>query len=146
MADAYVTEPEGDVSDANALDPEKIGFMCGLEVHQQLSTGKLHSRQSGELYDVSIDTVPDAWPRYSRKLRASRGEGGKVDVAARFESRRNRSFIYVQSPNAGLIELDDQPPLCHDKDALDIALIVSALVEAKPVSLFQTMRKTVVDG
>ena len=146
MADAYVTEPEGDVSDANALDPEKIGFMCGLEVHQQLSTGKLHSRQSGELYDVSIDTVPDAWPRYSRKLRASRGEGGKVDVAARFESRRNRSFIYVQSPNAGLIELDDQPPLSHDKDALDIALIVSALVEAKPVSLFQTMRKTVVDG
>ena len=146
MADAYVTEPEGDVSDANVLDPEKIGFMCGLEVHQQLSTGKLHSRQSGELYDVSIDTVPDAWPRYSRKLRASRGEGGKVDVAARFESRRNRSFIYVQSPNAGLIELDDQPPLCHDKDALDIALIVSALVEAKPVSLFQTMRKTVVDG
>ena len=90
MAEAHVTEPEGDVSDANALDPQKIGFMCGLEVHQQLSTGKLHSRQSGELYDVSIDTVPDVWPRFSRKLRASRGEGGKVDIAARFESRRNR--------------------------------------------------------
>lgn len=146
MAEAHVTEPEGDVSDADSLDPEKIGFMCGLEVHQQLSTGKLHSRQSGELYDVSIDTVPDKWPRFSRKLRASRGEGGKVDVAARFESRRNRSFVYVQSPNSGLIELDEQPPLSHDKDALDIALTVSALVEAKPVSLFQTMRKTVVDG
>lgn len=146
MADARVAEPEGEVGDANSLNPEKIGFMCGLEVHQQLSTGKLHSRQSGELYDVSIDTVPDHWPRYSRKLRASRGEGGKVDVAARFESRRNRSFVYVQSPNAGLIELDEQPPLGHDEDALDIALTVSALVEAKPVSLIQTMRKTVVDG
>ena len=146
MAEAHVTEPEGDVSDANALDPQKIGFMCGLEVHQQLSTGKLHSRQSGELYDVSIDTVPDVWPRFSRKLRASRGEGGKVDIAARFESRRNRSFIYIQSPNSGLIELDDQPPLAHDREALNIALTVSALVDAKPVSLFQTMRKTVVDG
>tara|TARA_B100001109_G_scaffold56957_1_gene46121 strand:+ start:322 stop:477 length:156 start_codon:yes stop_codon:yes gene_type:complete len=39
MADAHVAEPEGEVGDANSLNPEKIGFMCGLEVHQQLSTG-----------------------------------------------------------------------------------------------------------
>ena len=146
MAEVHVNEPEGEVNNATALDPEGLGFMCGLEVHQQLSTGKLHSRQSGELYDVTIETVPDDWPRFSRKLRASRGEGGKIDVAARFETKRNRSFIYAQSPNSGLIELDEQPPLSHDEDALDIALTVSALVGAKPVSLFQTMRKTVVDG
>ena len=146
MADVFVTEPEGEVNNANALNPEQLGFMCGLEVHQQLATGKLHSRQVGELFDVTIDTVPEQWPRFSRKLRAARGEGGKIDVAARFESRRNRSFIYVQSPNSGLIELDEQPPLSHDSNALDIALTVSALVDAKPVSLFQTMRKTVVDG
>jgi glutamyl-tRNA(Gln) amidotransferase subunit E len=146
MADVFVTEPEGEVNNANALNPQKLGFMCGLEVHQQLSTGKLHSRQEGVLFDVTIETVPENWPRFSRKLRAARGEGGKIDVAARFESRRNRSFIYVQSPNSGLIELDEQPPLSHDDDALDIALTVSALVGAKPVSLFQTMRKTVVDG
>ena len=95
---------------------------------------------------MSIEKFPDVWPRFSRKLRASRGEGGKVDIAARFESRRNRSFIYIQSPNSGLIELDDQPPLAHDREALNIALTVSALVDAKPVSLLQTMRKTVVDG
>ena len=146
MAEVHVTEPEGEVNNATALDPEGLGFMCGLEVHQQLSTGKLHSRQSGELYDVTIETVPEEWPRFSRKLRAARGEGGKIDVAARFESKRNRSFIYAQSPNSGLIELDEQPPLSHDEDALDIALTVSALVSSKPVSLFQTMRKTVVDG
>ena len=144
MAEVHVNEPEGEVNNATALNPEGLGFMCGLEVHQQLSTGKLHSIQSGELYDVTIETVPSDWPRFSRKLRASRGEGGKVDVAARFESKRNRSFIYAQSPNSGLIELDEQPPLAHDQDALDIALTVSALVGAKPVSLFQTMRKTVV--
>ena len=79
-------------------------------------------------------------------MRAARGEGGKIDIAARFETRRNRSFEYVQSPNSGLIELDDQPPLTHDESALDIALTTSALLNAKPVSLLQTMRKTVVDG
>ena len=146
MAESHFPEPEGDIADAEALNPDKLGFMCGIEVHQQLATGKLHSRQPGDLYDVTMDTLPEDWPRFSRKLRAARGEGGKIDIAARFETRRNRSFEYVQSPNSGLIELDDQPPLTHDESALDIALTTSALLNAKPVSLLQTMRKTVVDG
>ena len=146
MAESHFPEPEGDIADAEALKPDKLGFMCGIEVHQQLATGKLHSRQPGDLYDVTMDTLPEDWPRFSRKLRAARGEGGKIDIAARFETRRNRSFEYVQSPNSGLIELDDQPPLTHDESALDIALTTSALLNAKPVSLLQTMRKTVVDG
>ena len=139
-------EPQGDVHQPSQLDPVQLGFMCGLEVHQQLATGKLHSRETGELYDITIDTLPEDWPTFERRLRASRGEGGAVDVAARFESKRNRTFVYAQSPNAGLIELDEQPPLALDEDALDITLTVSALLNANPVSLIQTMRKTVVDG
>ena len=139
-------EPEGDVDRSDLLDPVQIGFMCGLEVHQQLATGKLHSRQTGELYDVTVETLPAHWPRFTRKLRASRGEGGAIDIAARFEAKRNRSFIYAQSPNSGLIELDEQPPVDLDVDAVDISLTVAALIEANPVSLIQTMRKTVVDG
>ena len=111
MADVTHQEPEGDVTDASTFDTEQLGFMCGIEVHQQLATGKLHSRQPSELFDVTIDTVPGEWPRYARKLRLASGEGGKVDVAARFEKRRNRSFVYIQSPNSGLIELDESPPL-----------------------------------
>ena len=139
-------EPEGDVANPAALDPEGLGFMCGIEVHQQLATGKLHSRQPGELHDITIDTLPEDWPKFHRKLRSSSGEGGAIDVAARFEARRNRSFVYCQSPNAGLIELDEQPPLPHDIDALDISLTVSGMLNAHPVPLLQTMRKTVVDG
>ena len=139
-------EPEGNVAEPALLDPEGLGFMCGIEVHQQLATGKLHSRQPGELHDITIDTLPEDWPKYNRRLRSSTGEGGKVDVAARFESKRNRSFVYCQAPNAGLIELDEQPPLPHDEDALDISLTVSGMINAHPVPLLQTMRKTVVDG
>ena len=139
-------EPIGDVANPASLDPESLGFMCGIEVHQQLATGKLHSRQPGELHDITIETLPKEWKRYYRKLRSSSGEGGAVDVAARFEAQRNRSFVYCQAPNAGLIELDEQPPLPHDKDALDISLTVSGMLGAHPVPLLQTMRKTVVDG
>ena len=139
-------EPVGDVADADALSPEALGFMCGLEVHQQLATGKLHSRESSTLYDFGIDEIPDDWPRANRRLRAARGEGGRIDVAARFEQRRNRFFTYVQSPNAGLIEMDEAPPLSHDADAVDVVLTMAAMMAAKPVSTLQAMRKTVVDG
>ena len=136
----------GDVANASALDPESLGFMCGLEVHQQLATGKLHSRQPSTLYEDGIDDIEGSWPRAHRRLRAARGEGGKIDIAARFEQRRNRSFVYYQSPNAGLIELDEAPPLGHDDDAVEVALTMAAMMNAKPVGALQAMRKTVVDG
>jgi len=139
-------EPRGDVDNPGDLDPIALGFMCGLEIHQQLATGKLHSRMPSELFDYGIDEVPDDWPRSSRRLRASEGESGQIDVAARFEQRRNRSFVYVQPPNAGLIEMDEAPPLEHDSDAVDLVLTMAAMMDAKPVSALQAMRKTVVDG
>ena len=64
----------GDVSDANGLDPAAMGFMCGLEVHQQLATGKLHSRQPSTLYEDGIEDIEGRWPSAHRRLRAARGE------------------------------------------------------------------------
>ena len=139
-------EPMGDISSPDNLSPEGLGFMCGLEIHQQLATGKLHSRMPSELYDFGLDEIPNNWPRSQRKLRAAQGEGGRIDVTARFESKRNRSFVYVQSPNSGLIELDEAPPLNHDGNAVDAVLTMAAMMNAKPVSSMQAMRKTVVDG
>jgi len=139
-------EPRGDIHSPSKLDPQSLGFMCGLEIHQQLDTGKLHSRMPSQLFDYSFSEIPQSWSRSQRRLRASRGEGGEVDITARFESRRNRSFVYIQPPNAGLIELDEAPPLCHDSGAVDAVLTMAAMMKAKPVSSMQAMRKTVVDG
>ena len=50
MADVTHQEPQGDVTDASTFNTEQLGFMCGIEVHQQLATGKLHSRQPSELF------------------------------------------------------------------------------------------------
>jgi glutamyl-tRNA(Gln) amidotransferase subunit E len=146
MGEAMSDDPPGEVGDANALDPAALGFMCGLEIHQQLATGKLHSRQPSVLYEHGIDEIPESWATAHRRLRAARGEGGRIDIAARFEQRRNRSFIYVQSPNSGLIEMDEAPPLSHDQDAVEVVLTMSAMMTAKPVGALQAMRKTVVDG
>ena len=113
LENVSTSEPHGEVAKASELDPSRLGFMCGLEIHQQLNTGKLHSRMPSTLYEMGIEEIPSEWKREARRLRAAEGEGGKVDVAARFEARRNRSFVYVQSPNSGLIELDEAPPLTH---------------------------------
>ena len=139
-------EPIGDVKEPEALDPVSLGFMCGLEIHQQLDTAKLHSRMPSMLYEYKSEDIPVDWPRSTRRLRASRGEGGEIDVAARFEQRRNRTFEYVQPPNAGLIELDESPPRNHEPEAVDVALTMAALMDAKPIPNLQAMRKTVVDG
>ena len=139
-------EPIGDVKEPEALDPVSLGFMCGLEIHQQLDTAKLHSRMPSKLYEHKSEDIPADWPRSTRRLRASRGEGGETDVAARFEQRRNRTFEYVQPPNAGLIELDESPPRNHEPEAVDVVLTMAALMDAKPIPNLQAMRKTVVDG
>ena len=139
-------EPIGDITEPEALDPVSLGFMCGLEIHQQLDTAKLHSRMPSKLYEYKSEDIPVEWPRSTRRLRASRGEGGETDVAARFEQRRNRKFEYVQPPNAGLIELDECPPRNHEPEAVDVVLTMAALMGAKPIPNLQTMRKTVVDG
>ena len=146
LRNAMGAEPVGLVDDANSLVPKSLGFMCGLEIHQQLNSGKLHSRQPSMLFEMGIESIPPNWNRVERRLSATSGESGSIDVASRFEQRRKRSFVYIQCPNSGLIELDDAPPSGLDDDALDIAMTISTLLEMHPVNVLQTMRKQVVDG
>ena len=51
-------EPIGDVTVPEELDPVSLGFMCGLEIHQQLATDKLHSRMPSELFEYRRTRFP----------------------------------------------------------------------------------------
>src|SRR3989338_852137 len=117
------------------------GFKAGLEIHQQLDTGKLFSR----FPSIVHDTDPDFQVR--RKLRAVAGEQGEVDEAASFEMQKGKDFLYIGcKTSAGLVELDEEPPQELDNAAFEAALEISLLLHAQVVDEIQFMRKTVIDG
>ncbi|MEA3189965.1 MAG: glutamyl-tRNA(Gln) amidotransferase subunit [Thermoplasmata archaeon] len=133
-------------ADAKQLDYGAIGFRCGLEIHQQLDTGKLFSRVPSavlEPEEIARRTVGEV----TRTLRATGSESGAVDAAAAAESRRGRRFRYLAIEGlTSLVELDEEPPRPLDGDALDVGLTFAGLLGARPVDEVHVMRKTVIDG
>lgn len=123
------------------INYEKLGLRCGLEIHQQLDTHKLFCNCPSLLRDDTPDII------VRRKLRAVPGELGEIDIAALHEMLKEKQFIYeAYSTTTCLIELDEAPPLPINKDAVNVAVQVSAMLHAKPVDEIQVMRKTVIDG
>src|SRR3989344_3349826 len=122
------------------MDYAKIGLKCGLEVHQQLSSGKLFCSCSGDLRE------DDAPLKVKRYLRAVQGEQGGVDTAAMQEQHRGRHFVYEAYDSTCLVELDEEPPHRMNGEALKTAIEISLLLKAQIVDVLQVMRKTVVDG
>lgn len=133
-------------SEAVQLDYAAIGFRCGLEIHQQLDTGKLFSRVRSEVLDaeqIQARTIAEV----TRVLRVTGSEVGTIDAAAQAESRRNRRFRYLAVEGlTSLVELDEEPPKPLDRDALGVALTFAGLAASRPVDEIQVMRKTVIDG
>ena len=124
------------------MDYEKLGFKSGLEIHQQLEGKKLFcSCPTLNLRNTTPDII------FERKLRAVIGETGEVDKAAAFEMAKGKKFIYEgDSKDCCLIEMDEEPPHPINPEAIQVALEVALLLNAKIVDEIQVMRKTVVDG
>src|SRR3989344_9426306 len=117
---------------------EKLGLKCGIEVHQQLEGQKLFCHCPTQLRD----DLPHF--RISRKLRASAGESGMIDIAAEQEQLRNTTFSYEGNHDTTcLVECDEQPPLAINKEALYTALQFSKIVQASISPVIQVMRKIV---
>jgi glutamyl-tRNA(Gln) amidotransferase subunit E len=115
---------------------------CGIEIHQRLATGKKLfcscSAQPSE--EKPIATI-------ERRQMAVAGELGEVDLAALHEYSRGRVYRYQIFPSTTcLVELDEEPPHDMNRDALETAVEVCLLLNAKVVDEVQVMRKTVIDG
>ena len=118
-----------------------IGLKIGVEIHQQLDSHKLFCGCPSELRADAPDVT------VKRKLYAVAGETGKLDASAAYEESRTRTYFYeAYSDSTCQIELDEEPPHEINQEALDIALQVALLLNAKPLSIAQVMRKTVIDG
>jgi len=111
----------------------------GLEVHQQLATGKLFCSCPGDLSEVVLGT-------FRRRLQATKGETGTLDPAAEWQASRAREYHYEIPSNACLVELDEEPPHEINPDALRVGWTVAELLDCRIVDEIQVMRKIVVDG
>ncbi len=123
-------------------DYQKLGLKAGLEIHQQLDTReKLFCSCPTAIRDDAPDIV------VKRRLRASAGESGSVDVAAAYEQLKKKHFIYHgYNDSVCAVELDEEPIHSLNEEALGTCLQASLMLNAKPVDRVIVMRKTVVDG
>jgi len=112
---------------------------AGLEVHQQLATGKLFCACPSEFSE-------EVRGSFGRRLRAAGGEDRGVDAAASFQASRGLRYRYEVVPTSCLVDMDEEPPHPLNEAALDTALTLALLLHAHPVDEVLVMRKIVVDG
>jgi glutamyl-tRNA(Gln) amidotransferase subunit E len=116
------------------------GLKVGLEIHQQLSTGKLFCRCPSDLEEQVAGT-------FVRRLRATKSELGEIDQAALAETQKKLLFHYEMTPSTScLVDADEEPPHPMNEAALDVALTMAALSSMEAVDEVHVMRKIVVDG
>ena len=122
------------------MKEKNIKIKSGLEIHQQLDSHKLFCNCPSILRSDEPEFYVE------RKLHAVAGEGGEVDIAAQFESGKDKEFVYQGYDTTCLVELDECPPYLINQEALQIALHISLLLNCEIVPISQIMRKTVING
>ncbi|HLF53760.1 MAG TPA: Glu-tRNA(Gln) amidotransferase subunit GatE [Candidatus Nanoarchaeia archaeon] len=123
------------------IDYAKVGLKAGLEIHQQLDTGKLFCACPGYLRNDKPDFT------INRKLHVVAGETGEVDVAVKHEASLDRGFVYQgYKDNSCLVELDEEPPHLVNEEALEEVLKIALLLNCEIYQTSQIMRKTVING
>ncbi|MCF8331064.1 MAG: Glu-tRNA(Gln) amidotransferase subunit GatE [Bacteroidales bacterium] len=130
--------------DAIQKDYDRIGFMSGLEVHQQLLTkSKLFCRCPAGIYHDNDNFDAEL----IRHMRPTLSELGEYDGTALMEFKTRKEIVYrINNENACTYEVDDTPPFPIDKEALDISIQISLLSKLNIVGEVHVTRKQYLDG
>ncbi len=122
----------------------KIGFMSGLEVHQQLLTKhKLFCHCPAGVFNKNDDFDAEL----IRHMRPTLSELGEYDGTALMEFKTRKNIIYrINNKNTCTYEIDDTPPFPIDREALQIALEISLLCKLNIVGEVHITRKQYLDG
>jgi glutamyl-tRNA(Gln) amidotransferase subunit E len=123
---------------------DSIGFMSGLEVHQQLLTEKklfcncpAGKFNSSHIYDAEV----------IRHMRPTLSELGEYDGTALMEFKTRKEIVYrVKNETTCTYEVDDTPPFPINRQALDIAIRISLLSKLNVVGEVHITRKQYLDG
>ncbi|MCF6170262.1 MAG: Glu-tRNA(Gln) amidotransferase subunit GatE [Bacteroidales bacterium] len=140
MAQAgYVARKE-----ANRQTYDTIGFMSGLEVHQQLLTKeKMFCHCPAGFYNHSDDYDAEI----IRHMRPTLSELGEYDGTALMEFKTRKEIVYrIKNETACTYEIDDTPPFPLNRESLEIALEISLLSKLNVVGEVHITRKQYLDG
>jgi glutamyl-tRNA(Gln) amidotransferase subunit E len=129
---------------AKKADYERIGFMSGLEVHQQLKTKeKLFCHCPAGIFHKHDDFNAEV----IRHMRPTLSELGEYDGTALMEYRTRKEIVYrLNNETACTYEIDDTPPFKIDREALGYALEISLLCKLNIVGEVHITRKQYLDG
>lgn len=129
---------------ATAKTYSDLGFICGLEIHQQLKTDKkLFCRcpvglyQKGEDYDAEV----------IRHMRPTLSEMGEYDGTALMEQKTKKNIVYrLKNKSACTYDIDDTPPFPINRQALDISVEIALMLKTNIVGELHITRKQYLDG
>jgi glutamyl-tRNA(Gln) amidotransferase subunit E len=130
--------------DAKQQDYDRIGFMSGLEVHQQLDTQeKLFCHCPAGIFNKSDNYDAEV----IRHMRPTLSELGEYDGTALMEFKTRKEIIYrLKNETACTYEVDDTPPFPLNREALGIAIEISFLSKLNVVGEVHITRKQYLDG
>lgn len=123
-------------------DYEVLGFLSGLEVHQQLRTAsKLFCRCPAGCRTTRVDA------EVLRHMRPTLSELGEYDGTALMEFKTRKEIVYLlERGSVCTYEMDDTPPFEMDPEAVSIAIEIARLFSLNLVSELHVMRKQYLDG
>ena len=132
-------KPFEDMTDA---DYKHVGFMSGLEVHQQLLTQKkLFCRCPAGQYSNEYHA------EILRHMRPTLSELGEYDPTALMEFKTKKDIVYrIHKETVCTYEMDDTPPFMLNEEAFEIALEISMLCGLSLVDEIHIARKQYLDG
>ncbi len=130
--------------DATQADYDRIGFMAGLEVHQQLKTKKkLFCNCPAGIYN----TFDDYDAEIIRHMRPTLSELGEYDGTALMEFKTRKTIIYrIKNETACTYDIDDTPPFPINREAIQIAIEICLLCKLNIVGEIHIIRKQYLDG
>ena len=123
---------------------KELGFMSGLEVHQQLNTKeKLFCRCPAGLYSDFEDYDAEI----IRHMRPTLSEMGTYDGTALMEFRTRKNITYrIKNETTCTYDVDDTPPFPINREAIDYAVQIALQLKLNIVGELHITRKQYLDG
>ncbi|NHJ87299.1 MAG: Glu-tRNA(Gln) amidotransferase subunit GatE [Asgard group archaeon] len=124
-----------------SIDYSSLGLKCGLELHQQLDTGrKLFCRCKTDLQLEAPDVT------ITRHMRPTLSELGEYDKAALMEYKKHKDIIYEIHESTCTYEIDETPPFEPDNNAIDLAIEIALMLDMSILDELHVNRKQYLDG